>query len=115
MQAEQKDDDQPNGKGHPEASGAFGEPKRQIGADHVKAAVGQVEHPEDAEDQGQPAGEQEEQQPVLNPVEELNEQFHLSPGTLLYIVIILQPRAGSSSALCATPTTLFSLPTTLRR
>ncbi len=28
---------------------------------------------------------------------------------------ILQPRAGSASALCATPITLFSLPTTLRR
>ena len=29
--------------------------------------------------------------------------------------LMLQPRAGSDSALCATPITLFSLPTTLRR
>ena len=30
-------------------------------------------------------------------------------------IYILQPRAGSASALIATPTSLFSLPSTLRR
>ena len=45
-----------------------------VGADHVEAAVRQVDHAHDAEDQRQAGGQHEEQQAVLQAVEQLDEE-----------------------------------------
>ena len=46
--------------------------KRQISAHHIKAAVRQVDHAHDAEDQRQAGSHQKQQQPVLKRVQTLN-------------------------------------------
>jgi hypothetical protein len=48
----------------------------QISAQHVKAAMGQVDHAHDAEDQRQASRQHEQQQPVLNAVEQLDQEIH---------------------------------------
>ena len=48
--------------------------KADVGADHEQAAVREIDHAEHAEDQRQPAGDQEQQQAVLQAVQELREQ-----------------------------------------
>jgi hypothetical protein len=47
---------------------------REVGTDHVEAAVRQVDHAHDAEDQRQTAGDQEQQQSVLQRVQALDEE-----------------------------------------
>src|SRR5262249_48267227 len=97
----------------------------------VEAAVGEIDNAHDSEDQREAAGDQEQQQPVLNAVEQLNQKrVDVHPTTPRRGKRAraengcprgsrqrqsLQPRAGSATALTATPTTLFSLPSTLRR
>ncbi len=73
--ADQQNHRQFNWDRQPDVADVSREPKRQISANHVEAPVGQIENAHDPEDQGQPAGEQEQQQPVLDAVEELNEKF----------------------------------------
>jgi hypothetical protein len=46
----------------------------QVGADHVEAAMGEVDHAHDAEDEGQAAGDQEQQQAVLDRIEALDQE-----------------------------------------
>src|SRR6266849_7305358 len=41
--------------------------------------MGQIENAHNSEDQGETAGEQEEQQPILDAVEQLNEEFQSQP------------------------------------
>ena len=50
------------------------ERKGEIGADHVEAAVREVDHAHDAEDERQSAGDQEQQQSVLQRVQALDEE-----------------------------------------
>ncbi|MNE49104.1 hypothetical protein D3C80_1436020 [compost metagenome] len=50
-----------------------GQPPGQVGADHVQGAVGQVDDVHDAEDQRETAGDQKQQQPVLQTVHGLDE------------------------------------------
>ena len=117
--------------------------EREVGADHVEAAVRQVDDAHDSEDQRQPARDEEQQQPVLDPVQELDQEgsdvqanpsasaaggpstaaapeagpaaTRVGPDAAWTTPYILQPRAGSASAFAATLTSLFSLPSTLRR
>jgi hypothetical protein len=145
------------------------ERERQVRADHVEAAVREVDHAHDPEDQREARRHEEEQQSVLNGVQALDEEgseIHwlipvgskdedpspsvrlsvrpelvegfrglcpgfdrLSPnggggvvwnerlgrGARACAVYILQPRAGSARPLIAVLTSLFSLPSTLRR
>src|SRR4029079_10878730 len=46
----------------------------EVRADHVEAAVREVDDAENAEDQRQPARDQEQQQPVLRGVQALDEE-----------------------------------------
>jgi hypothetical protein len=48
--------------------------KRHVGADHVEAAVRQVDDAHDSEDERQAAGHQEQQQPVLHRIQALDEE-----------------------------------------
>jgi hypothetical protein len=48
--------------------------ERRIGAHHEQAAMGQVDDPQHAEDEGEAARDQEQQQPVLQSVQELREE-----------------------------------------
>ena len=50
------------------------ERERHIGTDHVEAAMGEVDHPHDAEDQRQAGGQQKQQQSVLNRVQTLHQK-----------------------------------------
>ena len=54
-----------------ERSGGLVEPGRQVGADHVERAVGEVDEVHDAEHQRQAGGQQEQHDPELEPVERL--------------------------------------------
>ena len=68
----------------PQAAEALGERPREVRADHVEAAVREVDDPHDAEDQRQPARDQEQQQPVLDAVQELDSdraEFHRRRGS----------------------------------
>jgi hypothetical protein len=56
-------------QGRPEVHHA-GDAVAQVGAHHVEAGVGEVEHPHHAEDEGEPGTQHEEQQPVADPVEQ---------------------------------------------
>ena len=53
-------DDDGDGNRQPEVACCLGQPVSEIRADHVKAAVGEIDHAHDAEDQGQAAGEEKE-------------------------------------------------------
>jgi hypothetical protein len=46
----------------------------QVSAQHVEAAMRQIDHAHDAEDQRQAGGQHEQQQPVLHAVEQLDEE-----------------------------------------
>jgi len=60
-----------------EAAGQRRQRERHVRADHVEAAVREVDDPHDAEDQRQPARDQEQQQSVLERVQELDQrEFH---------------------------------------
>ena len=52
----------------------WGQRKRHIGANHVEATVGEINHPHDAEDQGQARSQQKQKQTVLNRVQTLHEK-----------------------------------------
>jgi hypothetical protein len=60
--------------GQREAAEARGQEPGQVGAQHVEAAVRQVHHAHDPEDQRQAGGQHEQQQPVLDAVEQLDEE-----------------------------------------
>ena len=63
-----------------ERAAAGGGRGAHIGADHVKRAMGQVDHLHDAEDQGQPGGHQKQHDAQLQAVEQLfDEQKHKRP------------------------------------
>ena len=47
----------------------------QVGAEHVEAAVREVDHAHDAEDQREPGGQHEQQQAVLHAVEQLDQEI----------------------------------------
>ena len=106
-----------------------------VGADHEQRAVGQIDDAHDAEDQRQPAGDQEQQQAVLQSIEELREQSwkvhaHCAagdcqmskpvrlvggPAACLQAQASLQPVPGSARFSTAMPITLFWPPSALRR
>jgi len=46
----------------------------QVSAQHVEAAVREIDHAHDAEDQREARGQHEQQQPVLDAVEQLDEE-----------------------------------------
>ena len=48
---------------------------RQVCAQHVKAAVRQIDHAHDAEDQRQAGRQHEQQQPVLHAVQQLDQDI----------------------------------------
>ncbi len=55
-----------------EAAGLEREPVRHVSAEHVEGAVREIDHAKDAEDQRQPARDQEQHEAVLHAVEHLN-------------------------------------------
>src|SRR5207302_8535365 len=90
-------------------AGPTREPVREVRAQHVERSVSEVHHPEDAEHDRQPAGDEEEQKTVLDSVEELQReqrQGHFA---------IAQPAAGSCASFIATPSTISWPPFTWRR
>ena len=72
--AEREAGDDPDRQGQPEAAEVLDHGKGDIGADHVEDAVGEIDHAHDAEQQGQSAGDEIEDEPVLDGIEELNEK-----------------------------------------
>ena len=68
------------GNREPQAAEALGERPREVGADHVEAAVREVDDPHDAEDQRQPARDQEQQQSVLDAVQQLDQRACRDPS-----------------------------------
>src|ERR1700733_15139630 len=92
--------------------------------------MGEVDHAHDAEDQRQPARHQEQQQPVLDAVQYLDEkkdeavghrQSAISPNGKKQSAeaarpphAMLQPVAGSARSLTATRTNRFCSPCALR-
>src|SRR5205807_6137900 len=50
------------------------ERERHVGADHIEAAVRQIDNAHDAENQRESAGNEKEQQAVLNAVEDLDQE-----------------------------------------
>ena len=122
----------PAGRATPSPSAARHQ-ERHIGADHEQRAVGQIDDAHDAEDQRQPARDQEQQQAVLHAVEELREQAGESMARVAGTPVMrnrpvsstgrcarqpqasLQPVPGSARFSTATPTTLFRPPSALRR
>ena len=97
----------------------YAHPRRKrighVRADHVEAAVREIDHAHDPEDQRQAARDQEQQQPVLDCVQALDQEsgeVHLNktavrsfPRTAVYWSFpsyILQPVAGSANPLTAT-------------
>ena len=66
-------------RGEEAAAQMRGGPRRQrigeVGADHVEAAVCEVDDAEDAEDQRQAARDEKQQQPVLQGVEALDQKY----------------------------------------
>jgi hypothetical protein len=67
----ERDREQDRGR---QVAGHSGQRPRQVGADHVEAAMGQVDDAHDAEHQRQPAGDEEQQQAVLQAVEQLDQE-----------------------------------------
>ena len=73
--------------------------ERHIGTDHVEAAMGEIDHAHDAEDQGQAGGQQKQQQSVLNRVQTLHEKcgdIHGNPS--LSGISVFCPRGSYSPA-----------------
>src|SRR5437763_1146446 len=58
----------------PEIAHELGQREGDIGPHHVEAAMGEIDYAHDAEDEREPTRHQEEQQPVLNAVQDLNEE-----------------------------------------
>src|SRR5688572_27839348 len=89
---------------------------RHVRANHVEAAVRKIDHTHDAENEGQSARDEEQQPPVLHCVQALDQEsgkVHMKyktavrsfPRTAVSWTLrnyILQPVAGSASALTAT-------------
>ena len=69
--ADQQGRDQRKQHGGDEITGERDERRREIGADHVERAVRQIDEIHDPEHQRQSGREQEQQQPELQPVQEL--------------------------------------------
>ena len=68
-----------------EAAGVGGDPVGEIGAEHVEGAVREVDDAEDAEDERQPARHQEQHQPVLHAVEQLDGEVRGPCGSLPWL------------------------------
>ena len=69
-------------QGQRQAAEVAAQPVRQIGAQHVEAAMRQIDHTHDAEDQCESGGQHEQQQPVLHAVEQLDKkggEIHCGP------------------------------------
>ena len=66
----------PSGSADPQTACPLRQREREVGADHVEAAVREVDHAHDAEDQREPARDQEQEQAVLNAIENLDQPFH---------------------------------------
>ncbi len=116
--SEDEGDGNAGGDAEPETRDDARERECEVRAEHVEAAVREVDDPHDAEDEGQAARDEEEQQPVLHRVQDLDEKdrrFHDGRPAILFQAVSLQPRAGSSSAFQATAMYLFCSPTTWRR
>ena len=60
--------------GQRKAAQQAGQRPRQVSAEHVEAAVREIDHAHDAEDQREACGQHEQQQPVLDAVEQLDEE-----------------------------------------
>ncbi len=60
--------------GDEQAAGQRRQRERHVRADHVEAAMGEIDDAHDAEDQREPAGDEEQQQPVLDAVQELDQE-----------------------------------------
>ena len=64
----------PEHDGQRQAAHLRAEPPGQIGPEHVEAAMGEVDHAHDAEDQRQAGRQHEQQQAVLHAVEQLDQK-----------------------------------------
>ena len=71
---EDQHDRQAQRNGHGQVAGLADQPVSQIGADHIKRAVGKINDAHDAKNQGQPAGHQKQGKAVLNAVKYLNKE-----------------------------------------
>ncbi len=78
---------------HEEAARHRGEPRREIGADHVLHAVREVDEVHDAEDQRQPRRDQEQEDAELQAVERLHEDERQRHGGLREILGVGGPPA----------------------
>ena len=58
-------------QGEPQRTSATGDDESDIGANHEQAAMGEVDHAHDTEDQGKATADQKKQQPILQPIQEL--------------------------------------------
>ena len=105
---DQHHDGQPQQGGKEEAAGALGDEVREVGAEHVEGPVREVQHSEHAEDDGQAARDEEEEQAVLDAVEQLHRDERRRH------VAMAQPKAGSSASFCARPRTSSRPPFTSR-
>jgi hypothetical protein len=56
-------------QGKPKRTRAAGDDEGDIGANHEKAAMGEIDHAHDAKDQGKATADQKQQQPVLLPIQ----------------------------------------------
>ena len=64
----------PQQQSHEQAAGGAAQHKGQVGPNHVKAAMGQIDDAHDAEHQRQPACHQKKQQAVLQGVQRLDQE-----------------------------------------
>src|ERR1700681_3071446 len=76
QQAQHRCEDDAKRQGYPQIAGPLRQREREVGADHVEASVREIDHAYDAEDQRETARDQEQEQPVLNAIEDLNQPFH---------------------------------------
>src|SRR5690348_1277014 len=67
----------------PQAAGQRRQREREISPDHVEAAMGEIDHAHDAEDQRQSARDQKQEQAVLDAIENLDQPFHGTDLSLL--------------------------------
>ena len=86
------DVEQGHGQREPCRADAARHEEGDIRTDHEERAMGQVDDAHDAEDQRQAAGDQEQQEPVLHPVEELREKA----GETHQCPLRREPSAGAS-------------------
>src|SRR5690242_9858594 len=74
--AENEGGDERKQRAGKEAAGPSRERRREIRSHHVKRAVGEIDEIHDAEDERQARRKEEQQEPELQPVEELLDEKH---------------------------------------